>query len=378
MPSRIMSRRDLLSSATALGAGAAFSKSLSSRAALAAAGTTVGFIYVGPHDDFGYNQAHAQGAAAVKKMAGVKVLEEENVPEDVAVTKTMESMIEEDSAGLLFPTSFGYFDPYILREAPKFGKIRFEHCGGLWTPKDPKNIGSYFGYIFEAQHINGIVAGHASKSGKLGFVAAKPIPQVLQNINAFTLGARMINPNATTSVIFTGDWSLPVKEAEGTNSLIDQGVDVVTMHVDSPKVVVQTAAQRGAMICGYHCSQAALAPEAYLTGAEWNWTDLYPKFVTMWMKGEPIPNFYRGAFKEGLIKQSPYGPKVSAEAKKHADDVMSKLTAGDYVIFKGPIKDNTGKVAVAAGDELIQTNATDEKLESMGFLVEGVVGSLPS
>ena len=291
--STTISRRRLLDSAGRLGAGAALAALLPMRQA-AAADLTVGFIYVGPHDDFGYNQAHALGAAAVKKMAGVKVLEEENVPEDVAVTKTMESMIEEDGATLLFPTSFGYFDPYILREAPKFPKIRFEHCGGLWTPKDPKNIGSYFGYIFEAQHVNGIVAGSTSKSGKLGFVAAKPIPQVLQNINAFTLGARLVNPKATTQVIFTGDWSMPVKEAEATNSLIDQGVDVVTMHVDSPKVVVQTAAKRGALVCGYHCSQAALAPQAYLTGAEWNWTDLYPKFVTMWMKGEPIPNFYRG------------------------------------------------------------------------------------
>ncbi len=201
---------------------------------------------------------------------------------------------------------------------------------------------------------------------------------MLQNINAFTLGARLVNPSASTQLIFTGDWSLPVKEAEATNSMIDQGIDVITMHVDSPKVVVQTAAQRGAMICGYHCSQAKLAPDAYLTGAEWNWTDLYPKFVTMWMKGEPIPNFYRGAFKEGLIKQSPYGPKVSDEAKKRADDVKAKLTAGEYVIFKGPLKDNTGQMQVDAGSELIQTNATDEKLESMHFLVEGVMGSLPA
>ena len=171
---------------------------------------------------------------------------------------------------------------------------------------------------------------------------------------------------------------MPVKEAEATNSLIDQGVDVVTMHVDSPKVVVQTAAKRGAFVCGYHCSQAALAPEAYLTGAEWNWTDLYPKFVTMWMKHEPIPNFYRGAFKEGLIKQSPYGAKVSAEARKHADTVKAELTAGKYVIFKGPLKDNTGKLAIAAGQELIQSNATDSKLEAMNFLVEGVQGSLPA
>jgi basic membrane protein A and related proteins len=344
----------------------------------AAADTVVGFIHVGPHDDFGYNQAHAQGGAALKKMAGVKVLEEENVPEDVAVAKTMGSMIKQDGASLLFPTSFGYFDPYILREAPKFEKTRFEHCGGLWTPKNPKNIGSYFGYIFEAQHINGIVAGFTSKSGKLGFVAAKPIPQVLQNINAFTLGACLVNPKATTQVIFTGDWSMPIKEAEATNSLIDRGVDVVTMHVDSPKVVVQTAAKRGAMVSGYHCSQAALAPEAYLTGAEWNWTDLYPKFVGMWMKGEAIPNFYRGGFKEGLIRQSPYGPKVSDAAKKRADEVKAALTAGTYVIFKGPINDNTGKVAVAAGQELIQSNATDSKLEAMNFLVQGVLGSLPS
>ena len=374
---RRMSRRRLLNSAAVLGTGTALTAALPVRWA-AAADLVVGFIYVGPHDDFGYNQAHAQGAAAVAKMTGVKVLLEENVPEDVAVAKTMESMIEQDGATLLFPTSYGYFDPYILRAAPKFRKVRFEHAGGLWTPKDPENIGSYFGYIFEAQHINGIVAGYTSKSGKLGFVAAKPIPQVLQNINAFTLGARLINPKATTSVIFTGDWSMPVKEAEATNSLIDQGIDVVTMHVDSPKVVVQTAAKRGASVCGYHTSQAALAPEAYLTGAEWNWTDLYPKFVTMWMKGESIPNFYRGAFKEGLIKQSPYGPKVSAEARKHADTVKAELTAGKYVIFKGPLNDNTGKVAITAGEELIQSNATDTKLESMHFLVEGVLGSLPA
>ncbi len=372
-----ISRRQLLTSAIAIGAGGALTSVLPIRSAFAA-DVTIGFIYVGPHDDFGYNQSHAEGAAAVAKMPGIKVLQEENVPEDVAVAKTMELMIEEDGAALLFPTSFGYFDPYILRAAPKFPKVRFEHCGGLWTPKNPMNIGSYFGYIFEAQFINGIVAGYTSKSGKLGFVAAKPIPQVLQNINAFTLGARLVNPKVTTQLIFTGDWSIPVKEAEATNSLIDQGADVITMHVDSPKVVVQTAAKRGASVCGYHCSQAALAPEAYLTGAEWNWTDLYPKFVSMWTKGEAIPNFYRGGFKEGLIRQSPYGPKVSAAARKHADEVKAALTAGTYVIFKGPLKDNAGKTVIASGEELIQTNATDAKLEAMNFLVDGVLGKLPS
>src|SRR5262249_43865109 len=116
---------------------------------------------------------------------------------------------------------------------------RFEHCGGLWSEKDPKNAGSYFGYVDEAQHVSGIVAGTMSKTGKLGFVAAKPIPQVLRNINAFTLGAKLANPKVTTQVIFTGDWSMPVKEAEATNSLIDQGGDVPTCHVGGPKAGVE-------------------------------------------------------------------------------------------------------------------------------------------
>ena len=225
----------------------------------------------------------------LKKMPGVKVVEEEKVPETDAVEKTMESMINLDGATLLFPTSFGYFNPHMLKMAKKFPKLRFEHCGGLWSDKDPKNAGSYFGYIDEAQYISGIVAGHTTKSGKLGFVAAKPIPQVLRNINAFTLGAKLANPKATTQVIFTGDWSMPVKEAEATNSLIDQGVDVLTCHVDGPKAMVENAARRGAMVCGYHANQSPLAPKAYLTGAEWNWEALYPKFVKMIAAGEADP-----------------------------------------------------------------------------------------
>ena len=203
---------------------------------------TVGVIYVGPRDDFGYNQAQAQAAAGLKKMAGVKVVEEEKVPETVAVQKTMEAMISQDKASLIFATSFGYFDPHMLRIAEKYPNVRFAHCGGLWTEgKHPKNTGSYFGYIDGAQYVAGVVAGHMSRKKKLGFIAAKPIPQVLRNLNAFTLGARSVDPSITTQVIFTGDWSLPVKEAEAANSLIDQGVDVLTCHVDSPKVVVETA-----------------------------------------------------------------------------------------------------------------------------------------
>ena len=174
----------------------------------------VGFIYVGPKDDYGYNQAHAEGAAVVKTMPGVKLLEEEKVAETLDVQKSMASMIELDGATLLFPTSFGYFDPHVIKTAEKYPKIEFRHCGGLWQKdKHPKNAGSYFGYIGMGQYLNGIVAGHVSKTKKLGFVAAKPIPQVLQNINSYTLGARSVDPSITTQVIFTGEWSLPVKEA---------------------------------------------------------------------------------------------------------------------------------------------------------------------
>jgi basic membrane protein A len=334
----------------------------------------VGFIYVGPKDDYGYNQAHAEGAAAVKKMPGVKVMEEERVPETDAVQQSMKSMIELDGAKLLFPTSFGYFDPHVLKMAKAYPDIMFLHCGGLWNKdKHPTNVGSYFGYIDECQHLSGIVAGYTSKTKKLGFVAAKPIPQVLRNINAFLLGARMADPKATVQVIFTGDWSLPVKEAEAANSLIDQGVDVLTCHVDSPKIVIETAEKRGVYSCGYHCSQAVLAPNGYLTGAEWNWQKIYTDYVNDVKAGKKVSNLVRGGLKEQVVKTSPYGPAVGPEAKKAADAVKAKFMDGSYVLFKGPIKDNKGKEVIPADKSYPQTAI---ELESMDYLVEGVIGEV--
>jgi len=367
----LMTQRRQLLAAGALG-GAALALPGSLRSAWAQAPITVGVIYVGPRDDFGYNQAHAEAAAQLKKVAGVKVVEEENVPETQAVQKTMQGMISQDGATLLFPTSFGYFDPHMLAIAAKNEKVRFSHCGGLWTQgKHPANTGSFFGYIDEAQYLNGVVAGHMSKSKKLGFVAAKPIPQVLRNINAFTLGARSVDPKITTNVIFTGDWAMPVKEAEATNAMADQGIDVFTMHVDGPKVVVETAARRGRMVCGYHASQAKLAPNAYLTGAEWNWLTAYTLIVDAARTGKPHPNFVRGGLKEGFVKSSPYGAMVGEAARKNAEDVRKKMMAGSFDIFVGEMKDNTGKVVIPKGKALKQT---DLELESMNYLVEGVVG----
>jgi basic membrane protein A len=338
-----------------------------------AASATIGFIYVGPKDDYGYNQAHAEGAAVLKGIEGVTLVEEENVPETVDVQKTMESMINLDGATLLFPTSFGYFDPHMLAMAAKFPDVQFRHCGGLWSEgTHPKNTGSYFGYIGQGQYLNGIVAGHMTKSKKIGFVAAKPIPQVLLNINSFLLGARAVDPSITAQVIFTGEWSLAVKEAEATNALVDQGADVITCHVDSPKVVVETGAGRGAFICGYHANQSPLAPENYLTGAEWNWANVYKMYVEKLLAGEELPNFTRGGLADGFVKMSPLGPAVSEAAKAQFDATLAEIMKGGFAVVKGPLKDNKGNVVATEGQAFVETAI---ELESMNYLVEGVLGS---
>ncbi|WP_304641412.1 BMP family ABC transporter substrate-binding protein [Pseudomonas sp.] len=334
----------------------------------------VGFIYVGPRDDFGYNQAHAEAARIIRAMPNVTVIEEENVPETSAVQQAMEAMIRQDGAELIFATSFGYFDPHVLRVAQRYPKVRFAHCGGLWdASKHPENVGSFFGYIDEGQYLNGVVAGHMSKSKRLGFIAAKPVPQVLRNINAFTLGARSVDPEITTTVIFTGDWSLPVREAEAANGLIDQGCDVLTCHVDGPKVIVETAERRGAMSCGYHASQAALAPKGYLTGAEWNWETPYRAHVEAAQRGRAMDNFLRGGLATGFVKTSDYGSSVTAAAREQADQIKAAMIAGTFTLFNGPLKDNKGNVVLAEGESLGQT---DVVLEQMNYLVEGVRGDI--
>ncbi|MGA0199282.1 MAG: BMP family ABC transporter substrate-binding protein, partial [Prochlorotrichaceae cyanobacterium] len=306
----------------------------------------VGFIYVGSKDDFGYNQAHAEGAVGIAQIPGVQIVEQANVPETNEVQEAMRSMIELDGASIIFPTSFGYFDPHVLKMAEEFPDVQFFHAGGLYQEGvHPKNVGSYFGYIDEAQYIAGIVAAHTSKTGKLGFIAAKPIPQVLRNINSFAIGARTIKPDITTQVIFTGDWAEPVKEAESANSMVDQGIDVLTSHVDSPKVIVETAEKRGIFSSGYHASQASLAPKGFLTGAEWDWTTIYTKYVQMIQEGKTlkdgsIPHLVRGGFKEGFLKLTPYGAAVREAAKTDAEAAKSQFMEGTMVIYKGGLKDN--------------------------------------
>lgn len=365
-------RRSFLKTAVGAASSVTLGSSLFSHTVMAAE-LNIGFIYVGPKDDFGYNQAHAEGAAAVKAMAGVSVVEEESVPESIDVQKTMESMINFDGSTLLFPTSFGYFDPHILTVAPKHPDLRFQHCGGLWQESvHPANVGSYFGYIGMGQYLNGVAAGHASTSKKIGFVAAKPIPQVMLNINSFLLGARSVDPTITCQVIFTGEWSMAVREAEATNALVDQGADVITCHVDGPKVVVETAAGRGAYVCGYHADQSPLAPEKYLTGAEWNWANVYTGMVKTVQDGGSIDNFVRGGLAEGFVKMSDLGPAVSDTARNQFEATKAEIMKGGFAAIKGPLNDNEGNLIAAAGESYQES---DVALESMDYLVEGVIGS---
>ncbi len=370
-----ISRRSVLKMIAAAGAAGAAAGQWPAGRAHGATKLVVGALYVGPKDDYGWNQGHAQGVAALKKLEGVKVVEEENVPETVQVQKSMESMITLDGATLIFATSFGYWE-HMLKVAEKQPKVQFLHAGPtVWKEGMPKNAGSYNGYIDEAQYIAGIVAGHASKTGKLGFVGAKPYPASLRNINSFTLGARTVNPKATTQVIFTGDWVLPVKEAESVNSLADQGVDAVTCHVDSPKVVIETAERRGIFSAGYHVNQAVLAPKGYLTGAEWNWEKVYTDYVNWMRDGKSWPHLRRGGLHEGIVRNAPYGRAVSEKARQNAESAKARFMDGTFAIYKGPMKDNAGKTVIAAGKSHGQT---DVWLESMDWLVEGVTGSTRS
>jgi basic membrane protein A and related proteins len=335
-----------------------------------AAGVTIGIVYVGPRDDFGWNQAHAVAAQALKSIPGVNVVEEENVPETDACSKAMESMVNLDNANIILGTSFGYFDPFMVDLSKKYAKVEFRHAAPLWTPKLPKNLGSYFGYLNQAHYVDGVAAGLSTKSNKLGFVAAKPIASVLSNINSFMLGAKSTNPNATVQVIFTGDWSLPVREAEATNALVDAGNDVITCHVDGPKVVIETAEKRGAKTCGHNASQAPLAPKGFITGAEYKWITIYKGYATDLTAGKTLPNMVSGGYEADMVQNSPFGAGASDAARKAATDAIAGLK-NKKPIYVGPLKDNKGKVVISKTYDNL-----DPFLDQMDYLLDGVQGSI--
>src|ERR1700730_14274192 len=336
-----------------------------------AADITLGIVYVGPRDDFGWNQAHALAVKALKSLPGVKAVEEENVPETDACAKSMESMVNLDGANIVLGTSFGYFDPFMVDLAKKYAKVEFRHAAPLWSAdKHPKNLGSYFGYLKQAHFVDGVAAGLSTKSNKLGFIAAKPIGIVLSNINSFMLGAKSTNPNATVQVIFTGDWSLPVREAEATNALVDAGNDVITCHVDGPKVVIETAEKRGVKTCGHNASQAPLAPTGFITGAEYKWITIYKGYAGDLAEGKALANFTAGGYESDFVQNTPFGAGADEAARKAATAAIADLK-NKKPIYVGPLKDNKGNVVISKTYDNL-----DPFLDKMDYLLQGVQGSI--
>lgn len=333
----------------------------------AAGAATIGYIYVGPEKDFGYNTSMDVGRQYVEKhIPGTKTLHVENVPETAEVEKVMERMIR-SGATIIFATSYGYLD-YAINLGKKYPKVAFLHAGGL---KLGDNVGTYWANSDDAMYLAGMAAGAVSKSGKLGFIAAFPIPQVIRSINAFTLGAQAMNPAATTNVVWTGGWLLPPKEAEATNSLVDAGIDVIGEQVDSPMTIAQTAEKRGIHVVGKDVDVAKLAPKAVLTGASWNWGPTMLELVKQIEAGSWKPSHVRGDLKDGTVVLDPFGPAVPEAVRKTILAKKADILSGSFKVWAGPITGQDGKPVLAAG-----TPMPMEQLESMQFFVKGVVGTI--
>ena len=365
-----ITRRQILAGTGGIVAAHALAAMLPRLAAAAAKPVTVGFIYVGPKNDYGWNQSHAVAAKKIAQLEGVKLIEQENVPETVEAEKVMEAMIRQDGAAVLFPSSFGYW-PHLLKVARKYPDVLFAHIGALWKEGDPKNTIGYRGYMEEPHYLCGVAAGLLSKTGKIGFIGSKPVYFIFNNCNGFILGARSVNPAATCQVVITGDWNNPVREAEVTNSLIDQGVDVIVANVDSSKVAIENAERRGIMSCGYHTDLSALAPKGFLTGAEWNWA-AGGRFVQAWQTGGPYPNLLRGGFKQDMVAISPFGRAVPPEVRTRILGLRQAFVDDSLKLYRGPLKDNEGNVILKPG-EVIANDDNKFKL-AVNFIVEGGIG----
>ena len=354
---------------TACGGSSGGSSGSSSSSGGGGGKTKVGFLYVGTVDDGGYNQAAYQGEMAVKKMANVETIKAENVPENAEAERVMEQMIAQ-GAKIIFPTSFGHLDP-AMKVAAKHPDVTFIHEGGL---KSSTNVGTFFGTIWQTEYLAGMAAGSATKSNKLGFVVAFPISQTLLNINAFQLGAKSVNPSATTTVVFTGNWCDPAKNAEATKSLQSQGIDVITQHQDCPVPVIQAAEKAGLMSVGYHVDDQKFAANGWLTAAVWDWTKLFPNLVTQVLERSYKPSVARFWLKDGVVDLAPFGSKVTKDVQDKIAAAKAKMSTTDpYLAFTGqPIKDQSGKVRIENG-----TTPTIEFLESIDWLVEGVTGTIP-
>ena len=338
---------------------------------------TVGFIFVGPKNDYGYNQAAYDGAMALKKkFPKLKVLTAENVPENDDATRVMESMVSK-GAKIIFATSYGHLDP-ALKVAAKHPDVCVVQQGNFIKGNVPDNAGTYFGTVYEPVYLAGIAAGKATKSNKLGYVYAFPIPQTIANINAFTLGAQSVNPDAKVYTVATSAWCDPSKQADAANSLISQGVDVITQHQDCTSTITKIANDKGVGVVGYHADASSLAPKTWVTGSQWEWAPLYSDIVKTILAGKftgsQYNDNYRVGYKTGTnpFVQSPYGKSVSADTKALIESKLQDIsTTGSP--FAGPVKTQSGGTMFPAG---VDPDYAAIEAANTQF-VQGVVGDLP-
>jgi basic membrane protein A and related proteins len=336
----------------------------------------VGFIFVGPKDDFGYNQAAYEGSQAVAKAyPKLKVLTAENVPEDDTAARVMEGMISR-GAKIIFATSYGHLDA-ALKVAAAHPDVVVVQQGNFIKGDIPPNAGTFFGTVYEPVYLAGIAAGLSTKSNKLGYVYAFPISQTIDNIDAFELGAQSVNPKAKTYTVNTSNWCDPAAQAEAARSLLSQGVDVITQHQDCTSTVIKTTEAAGKMTVGYHADASKLAPKGWITGSQWSWGKLYTDIVKTVLAGEFTGSQYNANYRVGYktgsnpFVQSKFGKMITSKDKATIAAAKTKIST-DGSPFAGPVYAQDGKVIFAAGD--IPTYA---QIEALDVFVKGVVGEIP-
>lgn len=332
-------------------------------------GVKVGFIYIGPIGDGGYTYAHNLGREYLEKQLGDKGVTTtvmESVPEDAASEKAMKDLIDQ-GCNVIFATSFGYME-YVDKVAKEYPDVKFFHCSGYMS--NETNFVNYFGRIEQTRYLSGIAAGLKTQSNKIGYVAAKQIPEVIRGINAFTLGVQSVNPNATVEVKWTDTWYDPTLEKNAAVALLNNGCDVIAQHQDTtgPQIAAE---EKGAFAIGYNSDSKNAAPKAYITAPIWNWGVYYVDQVQKILDGTWKAENYWGGLKEGVVDLAPLTENAAPETKEKIEAVKAKILDGSFNVFQGPIKDQSGAVKVAEGSVM-----SDEDQLSCKWFVQGVNGKI--
>ncbi|HVK53444.1 MAG TPA: BMP family ABC transporter substrate-binding protein [Burkholderiales bacterium] len=328
----------------------------------------VAFVYVGPIGDAGWTYAHDQGRIALEKALGSKVKTSyvESVPESADAERVIRKLAA-DGNKLIFTTSFGYMNP-TLKVAQSFPNTIFMHATGY---KTAKNVGVYQARFYEGGYLAGVLAGKMSKSGTIGFVGSYPIPAVIRNIDAYTLGARSVNPKIKTKVIWVNSWYDPGKERQASETLVAQGADVLCQSTNSP-AVLQVAQEKGVYAFGWDSDMVKFAPRAQLTASVLNWGDYYIEVAKQVLSGTWKTQNITNGVKEGMVVMAPLNSAVPADVAKLFEEKKRALIKGKLHPFQGPVYDQVGNIKVAAGAVLPLTD-----LMSINWYVEGVEGSIP-